>query len=177
MPAPPHDPPLSIHTTLSTRPPIDPSIYPLSISAPADAPTTHARTHVCNVFAALTGAQICHQLRTGPAGHMDFEEVSEVVPWLELAADQGQDLHAPQPGTPRCFKTHAWREHCPKGARYIVVVRNPPDVALSFFRFFEGWFFEPGRCAHTQTHNTHRHGNVSLGRRPDLPGRFISWPL
>lgn len=28
--------------------------------------------------------------------------------------------------------------------RYIVVVRNPADVAVSFFRFFQGWFFQPG---------------------------------
>lgn len=86
--------------------------------------------------------QICHQLRTG--GDMDFEEISEVVPWIELAHDIGQDLGAPQRAAPRCFKTHAWYPHCPKGGKYIVVVRNPPDVALSFYNFFEGWFFEPG---------------------------------
>lgn len=30
------------------------------------------------------------------------------------------------------------------GARYILVVRDPMDVAVSFFKFFEGWLFEPG---------------------------------
>eukprot|EP00959_Pyramimonas_sp_CCMP1952_P212021 4437117-Pyramimonas_sp.AAC.1 len=44
----------------------------------------------------------------------------------------------------RVYKTHLWYEHCPKGARYIWVVRDPLDVAISFYRFFEGWFFEPG---------------------------------
>ena len=43
----------------------------------------------------------------------------QVVPWLELAHDQGQDLYAPQygeaEGLPRLFKTHAWEGHCPKG--------------------------------------------------------------
>jgi len=31
---------------------------------------------------------------------MDFEEISEVVPWIELAHDQGQDLEKPQQGAP-----------------------------------------------------------------------------
>ena len=88
--------------------------------------------------------QIVHQLRTG--GDMDFAEISEVVPWVEMAADQGQDLEAPQRGDVRAFKTHCWEPHAPKGegARYIVVLRDPRDVAVSFFRFFEGWFFAPG---------------------------------
>lgn len=75
---------------------------------------------------------------------MDFEEISAVVPWFELAHDQGQDLEAPQKGSVRVFKTHAWRDHCPAGGKYIVIVRNPADVALSFYRFFENWFFQPG---------------------------------
>ena len=86
--------------------------------------------------------QICHQLRTG--GDMEFDEISRVVPWLELAEDQGQDLEADQVGVPRLFKTHAWADHCPPFGRAIVVLRDPMDVLLSFYRFFEGWFFEPG---------------------------------
>jgi len=50
---------------------------------------------------------------------MNFREISEVVPWLELAFDQGQNLYDPQwgheDGAPRLFKTHAWEAHCPKG--------------------------------------------------------------
>ena len=30
------------------------------------------------------------------------------------------------------------------GARYIVSVRDPRDTLVSAYRFFEGWFFEPG---------------------------------
>lgn len=79
---------------------------------------------------------------------MSFSEISEVVPWLELAADQGQDLEAPQygdaKGLPRFFKTHAWAGHCPKFPKTIVVLRNPEDVLLSFYKFFEDWFFEKG---------------------------------
>jgi hypothetical protein len=88
--------------------------------------------------------QICHQLRF--PNDMSFDEISEVVPWFELAQDQGQDINAPQPpdNKLRIFKTHAWYPHCPKPAKYVVVVRQPADVALSFYKFFEGWFFEPG---------------------------------
>ncbi len=79
---------------------------------------------------------------------MSFEEITQVVPWLELAYDQGQDLEAPQyghkEGIPRIFKTHAWEEHCPKFPKVIVVLRHPEDVVRSFYKFFEGWFFEPG---------------------------------
>ncbi len=90
------------------------------------------------------------------------------MPWIELAHDCGHDLEAPQPA-PRCFKTHCWFGHVPKGAKYIVVVREPKDVVrgastskplpalsffffhfffplqvVSFFKFFQGWFFQPG---------------------------------
>lgn len=78
---------------------------------------------------------------------MDFDEISAVVPWIELAADLGQTLDSQQVAEPRCFKTHCWYDHCPKGARYIVVVRDPTDVALSFFNFFQGWFFTPGEVS------------------------------
>jgi len=82
---------------------------------------------------------------------MDFDEISSVVPWIELAADQGQDLQAVQwntvaeaAGDVRLFKTHCWADHCPPFQRTIVVIRHPEDVLMSFYRFFEGWFFEPG---------------------------------
>ena len=58
-------------------------------------------------------------------------------------------MNADQGFTPRAFKTHCWYDHCPKadGVKYIVVVRDPHDVALSFFSFFEGWFFQPGEVS------------------------------
>lgn len=93
--------------------------------------------------------QICHQLRSADmGGDMSFVEISAAVPWLELAADQGQDLEAPQygqaEGKPRLFKTHCWEEHCPKFPKTIVVLRDPYDVVKSFYHFFEDWFFERG---------------------------------
>jgi hypothetical protein len=79
---------------------------------------------------------------------MSFDEISEVVPWLELAYDQNQNLDDPQYGSnedvPRFFKSHAWENHCPKFPKTIVVIRNPADVIVSFYMFFEDWFFEKG---------------------------------
>eukprot|EP00529_Nitzschia_sp_RCC80_P029127 CAMPEP_0113472338 /NCGR_PEP_ID=MMETSP0014_2-20120614/17462_1 /TAXON_ID=2857 /ORGANISM="Nitzschia sp." /LENGTH=332 /DNA_ID=CAMNT_0000365041 /DNA_START=135 /DNA_END=1130 /DNA_ORIENTATION=- /assembly_acc=CAM_ASM_000159 len=94
--------------------------------------------------------QICHQLRSAvpDGGDMDFDEISRVVPWIELAYDQQQDLNADQYGEvdkkPRIFKSHCWQNHCPKFGKTIVVIRQPTDVVVSFYKFFEDWFFEPG---------------------------------
>lgn len=86
--------------------------------------------------------QIVHGLRT--RGDMDFDDISRVVPWLETSYDLGIDLHAPQRGHPRAFKSHLNWYDVPKGGRYIVPIRNPKDVLVSGYRFSEGWFFEPG---------------------------------
>lgn len=86
--------------------------------------------------------QIVHGLRSG--GAMDFDEISQVVPWLELAHDMGIDPEAPQVASPRAFKSHLSWHDIPKGARYIVVFREPVAAMLSLYRFFEGWQFEPG---------------------------------
>ena len=83
--------------------------------------------------------QIVHGLRSG--GAIDFEEIGDVVPWIGMAHDLNDD----QGGAPRAFKSHEfWDDNLPKGCRYITIVRDPSDVAVSFYHFFEGWYFEPG---------------------------------
>jgi len=86
--------------------------------------------------------QIVHGLRTG--GAMDFDEITQVVPWLELAHDMGIDPDAPQVARPRAFKSHLSWDEIPRGGRYVVVFRDPVDAMLSLYRFFEGWWFETG---------------------------------
>lgn len=86
--------------------------------------------------------QIIHALRT--RGSMDFDEITEVVPWLEMADALGMDPRAPQVAAPRVFKTHLTWEDIPKGARYVHVTRDPRDVLVSSYHFMEGWYFEPG---------------------------------
>ena len=86
--------------------------------------------------------QIVHGLRSG--GSMDFGEITEVTPWLELAYDLGMDLDAPQVARPHVFKSHLTWHEIPKGGRYIVVFRDPIDAMVSLYRFLDGWFFERG---------------------------------
>lgn len=86
--------------------------------------------------------QIVHGLRSN--GDMSFDEISRVVPWIELAHDMQIDLEAPQAGDLRAYKSHLCWKDVPKGARYIVVLRDPLDAMVSMYRFFEDWFFVAG---------------------------------
>ncbi|MDX1433398.1 MAG: sulfotransferase domain-containing protein [Gammaproteobacteria bacterium] len=86
--------------------------------------------------------QIVHSLRT--RGSMDFEEITAVVPWIELAHDMGLDVDAEQVANPRAYKSHLAWDDVPKGGRYICAFRDCGDVLVSMYRFFEGWFFERG---------------------------------
>lgn len=86
--------------------------------------------------------QIVHGLRSG--GDMGFSEITEVVPWIELAHDMGMADPAHQRFAPRAFKSHCTWDSIPKGGRYIVVFRDPADAMVSLWRFFDGWFFEAG---------------------------------
>jgi hypothetical protein len=89
--------------------------------------------------------QIVHGLRTG--GSMDFDEITEVIPWIEMAHDMGVDPEAPQVAEPRAFKSHLGWNRIPKGGRYIVVLRDPIDAMVSLYNFFDGWIFERGAIA------------------------------
>ena len=89
--------------------------------------------------------QTFHTLRTG--GDMDFDDISRVVPWIETAKVVGVDLEAPQRAEPRGFKSHLGYDTVPKGARYVVSVRDPRDALVSMYKFMEGWFLEPGAIA------------------------------
>lgn len=86
--------------------------------------------------------QIFHALRT--RGDNDFDDISRVVPWIETSSALGIDLNAPQRAEPRGFKSHLPWDQVPKGARYIVSIRDPRDALVSIYRFMEGWFLEPG---------------------------------
>ena len=86
--------------------------------------------------------QIVHGLRT--RGSMDFDEITRVIPWINMAHDTGIDIYAPQVAHPRAFKTHSTMDEVPKGGKYIVVLREPQDALLSHYYFFENFFFEKG---------------------------------
>lgn len=84
--------------------------------------------------------QIAHGLRT--RGNMDFDEISTVMPWIEVAYDVGWDLDGPQVAEPRVYKSHCSWHDVPKGGRYICSFRHSHDAIVSFYRFFEGSHFE-----------------------------------
>ena len=86
--------------------------------------------------------QIVHTLRT--RGDMDFDDISRVVPWIEISPGLGIDLNAAQKAEPRAFKSHLDADAIPKGGRYINAIRNPGDALISMHKFMEGWFLEPG---------------------------------
>lgn len=86
--------------------------------------------------------QIFHTLRT--RGDTDYDDISRVVPWIETAQALHLDINAPQRAEPRGFKSHLSWDEVPKGARYIVSIRDPRDALVSMFKFMEGWFLEPG---------------------------------
>jgi len=86
--------------------------------------------------------QIFHTLRT--RGDMDFDDISRVVPWIEMATADGLDIEAPQRAEPRGFKSHLGYDTIPPGAKGIVSFRDPRDALVSMYRFMEGWFIEPG---------------------------------
>lgn len=85
--------------------------------------------------------QIVHSLRTG--GDMDFDDIYEVVPFIDIALEMGIDLNGPQKAEPRVFKAHLGWDDVPKGCRYIVSFRDPQDAVVSFYHFMTGWILEP----------------------------------
>jgi hypothetical protein len=114
--------------------------------------------------------QIFHCLRTG--GDMDFDDISRVTPWIEMARALGIDLNSPQKAQPRGFKSHLDWNAIPKGARYMVCLRDPKDALVSLYRFMEGWFLEPGAVSIDEFARTR------LADRPDAPNywrHLISW--
>lgn len=114
--------------------------------------------------------QVFHGLRT--RGDMDFDDISRVVPWIETAHELGLDLDAPQRGEPRGYKSHLSYDLVPKGARYIVSIRDPKDALVSSFRFMEGWWFETGSVP---IETFARVAYMRRGNKRDYWHHLLSW--
>eukprot|EP00803_Ostreobium_quekettii_P004891 evm.model.scf_1234.2 EVM.evm.TU.scf_1234.2 scf_1234:18061-21021(-) len=113
--------------------------------------------------------QIVHGLRT--RGSMEFDEICSVIPYLERAEDYGYgDLRRDQGAQPRCFKSHLWYHDCPRGAKYIYVVRDPRDVAISWYKYHAGWFFDPSDISAED----HVKGFFLALDKPQKPKQFAS---
>lgn len=113
--------------------------------------------------------QIVHELRSG--GDMDFDDISRLTPWIEVADALGIDLDADQGWWPRAFKSHYSYNAVPKGARYIVSFREPLGTLISYYRFYEGWMFEPG----TVTLAEYLAPHLDRGRGKDYWSHMASW--
>ena len=114
--------------------------------------------------------QTFHTLRT--RGDMDFDDISRVVPWIETSRTLGIDLEAPQRAEPRGFKSHLSYYEMPKGAKYVVSLREPKDAMVSLYRFMEGWFLEPGAVSIT---DFARSRLANGGKDPGYWQHLISW--
>ncbi len=89
--------------------------------------------------------QMFHQLRTAHrGGDMGFDDISRVVPWIEIAPLLDLDINSDQLAEPRGFKSHLHYAGLPEGARYVVSLRDPGEAFVSMYHFFSGWLFEPG---------------------------------
>jgi hypothetical protein len=75
---------------------------------------------------------ILYQLLTD--GEMDFAHIQEWSPFYESRIQNGQSFE--EFPSPRVFKSHLYYKLIPKGpCKYIYVVRNGKDVAVSAFHF------------------------------------------
>ncbi len=113
--------------------------------------------------------QIVHMLRSG--GDMDFDDISRLSPWIEVADALGVDLDADQGWWPRAFKSHYSYHAVPKGCRYIVSFRAPEPVMISYYRMYEGWMFEPG----TVTMDEYLAPHLDRSKRKDYWTHMASW--
>jgi hypothetical protein len=76
---------------------------------------------------------ILYQLTTD--GRMDFAHITQVCPWFERSLKDGTAFEALP--APRVFKSHLSYRKIPKGpCKYIYVVRDGKDVAVSYYHFY-----------------------------------------
>lgn len=104
-------------------------------------PTPHD-VFVCVYFKSGTNwmMQITHQIAT--RGQGEYDHIHDVIPWPDGMPGMSLDVRDETPwrSSPtglRVIKTHLAMEHVPYSpkARYICVIRDPKDVAVSGYHF------------------------------------------
>jgi len=117
--------------------------------------------------------QIVHGLRT--RGDMDFDDISRVIPWLEMAHRLGRDLYAPQRGGFQAFKCHLSWLTIPKGGCYIVSFRDPKDALVSMYAMLDGWQWQAGAISITEyARHFYLHAQGD-GWNGSYWGHLVSW--
>lgn len=71
----------------------------------------------------------------------EFRHINDVCPWFErsLAIGSLEPEQLDRLPSPRIFKTHLPREWLPARGRFVGIVRDPADVALSYFRLYRSY--------------------------------------
>jgi len=82
---------------------------------------------------------LLHTLVSGPT--TEFRHINEVCPWFERSLAIGsltpKDLEARD--SPRIFKSHLPRAWLPSDGRFVYIVRDPADVALSYYQLYRSY--------------------------------------
>lgn len=115
---------------------------------------------------------------------VELGHINEVCPWLErsLAVGSVTPEALAQLPSPRIFKTHLLRQWLPREGRFVVIVRDPADVAASYYELYRAYLgfrgsldeflgrFESGRVqygsywAHVRSWERHAGQGVMLVR-------------
>jgi hypothetical protein len=117
--------------------------------------------------------QIVHGLRT--RGDMDFDDMMQVLPWLEMVHWLGIDPYTPQRGGFRAFKSHLSWSAIPKGGRYIVSFRDPKDALVSFYNFLSGFHWQTGSISITEFARSFYLTAQGDGSDGSYWGHLVSW--
>ncbi len=80
-----------------------------------------------------------HLWARGPT--VEFRHINDVCPWFErsLAIGSVEPHQLEQLPSPRIFKTHLPPDWLPTTGRFVAIVRDPADVALSYFRLYRSY--------------------------------------
>ncbi|GBG32754.1 Sulfotransferase 1C3 [Hondaea fermentalgiana] len=80
---------------------------------------------------------ICHLLRTDggrTSGALEYADIYQPSPWIELSYDMGLDPYE-APHFPRNYKSHVRLGSVQPGCKYIVTVRDPARIVISYYNF------------------------------------------
>lgn len=82
---------------------------------------------------------LLHLLCRGPDA--EFRHIGDACPWFErsLAVGSLRPADLRQLPSPRIFKTHLPPQWLPKVGRFVVIVRDPADVALSYYGLYRDY--------------------------------------
>jgi hypothetical protein len=71
----------------------------------------------------------------------EFRHIDDVCPWFErtLAIGSRPPEQLDRLPSPRIFKTHLLRQWLPSVGRFVVIVRDPADVAVSYYELYRAY--------------------------------------